>query len=364
MSISHVSPSYEDVFREGLAFKRPLENGAVSLFRQGRLYLFDPMAGDQCHLTAYRTVQMYRRQEVDRQQLCLSLLINSCFNREKKHIAAVAGVENVGDCTRFLTSKNATKTAKQVVVQGIHVYIRQELARFSSEPLLQEASDLDGCSYPKFAGVKLLIKQLNAEPVPVVLKIKVLCPSGNGLVTFVVYRPEETLREPTAVDEQTLRDEPVLVVEGLSVVYRPVGEVMNDRPFCRHSLIQHSAIKPHPEAEECLYCHKGNEGGKQAVAETSAALKGLSFQQLLSSAGAAFTNEVQPKGRERILQSPLKEDFEQSLMFAEDHFISVSNRRSICMVEHMYPDLGVRALSKQRLLDTTPSEVMQMGGVQ
>lgn len=363
MSIHQVIPSYEDIFHDGEAFKQPLETGAVTLFQRGRLYLFDPMAGDQCHLTAYRTVQLYRhcfKNPEDRRLLCSSLLINSCFNREKKHIAVVAGVENEKGCACFLTSKKVAKIAKQVVAQDIRAYIRHELARFPSEALLQEVQEtLDGCSYPKFAGVKLLMKQLSADPVPVVLKIKVLCPSGNHLVNFVVYRPEETFRLPTANDGQKLQDEPVLVVEGLSVLNRPVKEVMSNRPSCCHSLIQHSSIKPHPVDKECYYCRSGNKEGLQTVLDVSKAITGLNLQQLLFAAGAAFTNEVQPEGREKIMKSPLKEAFEVSLAFAKGRGISISSQKSICMVEHVYPDLGVRALSQQRLLDTTPSEVMQ-----
>ncbi len=367
MSTGPVLPTYADIFLDKPELQRPLEDGAVDLFRQGHLYLFDPMAGDQCHLTAYRIIQLYRQQRFDRPMLCTSFLINSCFTREKKYIGALARVEDQSGCNGFLNTKGLSATVKQVVVQDICSYIKQEMERFSVPLLQKDAESLNGCSsgkgclYPKFVGVKLLMQQLNIDPVPVVVKIKVLCPSGNHMRKFVAYRPEEMLRELARGDEERLRDQGVLVVEGLADLDRPITEeLLKSRSACPHCLFQHSNIKPHKNEEHCPHCLQGGEEAPSQVAYICEALTKMSFQDLLTAAGAAFTHEVQSSGEKRILQSELKNDFVHSLEFAEDHLISLTNRTSICMVEHMYPDLGIRSLSDRRLVNTTPKEVSEI----
>jgi hypothetical protein len=114
----------------------------------------------------------------------------------------------------------------------------------------------------------------------------------------------------------------------------------------------------HVPSATCLLCRQGDENVEEtAVAAVCEAISKLSLEDLLSAAGAAFTHEKQQPREERLLQSALREDFGKSLKFAKDNLISIQTDQSICMVEHMYPDLGVRAFSNQRLVDTTPTEV-------
>lgn len=375
MSIKALSSSYEDAFCQGTAFQQQLEAGAIDLFQRGQLYLFDPMAGNQCHLMAYRIALLYQQQQIDRPLLCSSLLVNSCFKREKKHIPAVANVTDVKGCSQFLTQTHACQTAERAVVRNICSYITREISRFPAEPLLQEVrGGDDGCvdkqegPYPKFAGVRLLLQQLNVHPVPVVLKIKVLSESDHYIANFVVYHPDEPVREANADDEQRLHGQAVLAIEGLATHDAPVQMYLDSRGKCFHCLIVysrtvqsrtvHSDVKRHARDAFCRHCLQGSEEGREQAVETACGpLKGIRFCELISAAGAAFTHEGQPEGHQRLMASAMRHDYEQSLQFAEEHLISVPGLPSICMVEHMYSDLGERALSMQRLVDRTPTEV-------
>lgn len=358
--------SYENLFQEGVSFCQSIETKAEEFFREGKLFFFDPMTHtDICHLAAYRVASLALDQNFKKEYLVPSFLIHSGSIRERKNITHFARVPDERGCNTFLSMKKTMDIAKKLVIQEMNSFLIEgfeETLPKEGESLVREMRALLERSssedpYPKFVGVLHLLELLQKQPIPILLKVKVLGNEGSKVLSFLVEHATDTPRPLLEEDRQRLFERPFLVMEALASLHKPIGELMRSRMSCCHSLFHVSSIQKHGEQEECVHCHEEGERLEEDMQQVCQELTRLSFQDILKAAGAAFTDECQKNGRMRVLQSGLREEFERSLRFADEHFISRSAFPSCFMVEHMYADASLFALSSRRLVDTTPKEL-------
>lgn len=359
--------SYENMFHDGMPFCQSMETKAEEFFREGKLFFFDPMTHtDICHLTAYRVASLALEQNFKKEYLVSSFLIHSASIRERKNITHLAHVLDEKRCNQFVSAKKTMEIAKGLVIKEMGSFLAESmeiLLKRGDGPLVGEMANLlEGSSpedpYPKFVGVLHLLKLLQSQPIPIILKVKVLDGTGFKVISFFVEQIADAPKPLLEEDRIRLLGRPFLVMEALASLHKPVGEFMQSRMSCCHSLFRVSSVQKHAEEEVCVHCHEGGECLEEAIHQVHHELTRLSFQDLLKAAGAAFTDECQRKGRVRVLQSGLKEEFERSLRFADEYGISRSSRPSCFMVEHMYADAALSALSLRRLVDTTPRELI------
>ena len=353
--------SYREIFDSRPAFQVSVEEKSKELFAQGHLFLFDPMTNtNQCHLTAYRAATSDTSRQEDLEYMTAAFIITSVFNRERGLISQISGVDRrvFNQC---LNSRIAE--VKSVVASGVNRFIEESIRRLGTEggglDEVRSVSCEQQVDFPKFAGVVLLMKHLQNDPLPVVVKVKVVCEQGFHIIALLARTVNEPLKEIDGIELD--RDCPVLVIEAIANRFENVEKVLAERRGCAQSLFRSSSNKRgEHRCRLCSVCSDSSCGNVKSVTEK---LERLSIPQLLKAAGAAFTVENQEKGSEILRNSSLNRDFEENIAFAREQGISVSGLPSICMVEHMYADIEKSACRPKRLLDLPPQQVLRDRGV-
>lgn len=392
-----------------------LETRSLRAIRQGELFLFDALGGnDQCHLVALMISMVYLRflegnfkaQEKDRSSdsrlIQLAFVLSTLFFRNKentlKALFAEESPATIKAMAHFIGNPSIMQEGKQRLAQIVDRYVQENLSfqmEKSKEPgrLLSELKELSKENlviqykhstlglfcYPKFTGVLLLLQIFNDIQIPIVFKIKVLCAKGQHLQVYCTGKDGKTLMQPN--DLSTPHQGPALVVEGFAANEKIAA--MDDyklaRAFCPHGLFSDKAnakikIKTsdiertgriHANDASCALCLPCSDSDCPDLQLQSKRLERIeaTAHDILRMIAADFTLECQPEYVKRFFTSSSSYPF-LARLFQETHDQAskdglTAKHPSTFLIEHVYSDTLEHALKSPRLLDSQPLSLIK-----
>jgi hypothetical protein len=369
---------------------------AYKLLASGQLLLFDGMTqNNQCHLNALCVAGLHRKllsqeplQRSEDQFITMNFLLASCFQRNKALIFEM--IPSVSKNTprgkllnEFVNSSAVLGKAREHLVQAIDAYTKKILNRLinnGKSNLLNELGRLCEAgdrapvgngrvlTYPKIAGVVLLLEELKREPIPVILKIKFICTHGIHLKTYFVDSKDQSItrldqKRLEALLTSSLSNESFMVIEGFAISHKGVSEyIEKDRQHCPGFF---NKVKKHLPCGTCTPCTPDHACSESLLHDER--ILGISqvFNHVLLAAGAGFMESLQKDyvakyfgPNPEIGSFPqLQKIFRSHLHFGAENGLSESNGSTL-IVEHLFADAGRYALSIKRLVDTSPEVVV------
>lgn len=339
---------------------------AIEILEQRCIHLFDPItATHQCHLTAAQMCQLLEgyeeRQALSREEIQLlmaNLLLSSCFHREKQLLVELCtGKPKNADYQLVIASKKTQSVARDVVIQSVHTFARNEVQKLKQivavnevellEEVDQVLQDCDpqtgplGNIIPKFVGTVLLASLMRADQVNLGLHLKVLCKEGIHLLTI-----------------QKSLERPAVVLEGVALRGRQL-----DLATYLAERRTYSSLFVRSAGQSDSYQHVHEVGSCEELQSLQRDLEPLALDAFLVSAGAEFTVTQQPELALRYFSTPedpriprLTELFHQALQTALQ--CTGPDGSLGLFIEHGMPR-DRSFLRNDRLVDLAPSQLVR-----
>lgn len=254
--------------------------------------------------------------------------------------------------------------------------LHDELYQLTKEPCLFD-SNKEIYTYPKLAGVAYFIDRLVKENIPFIFKQKVLTQGGSAGVVVHSSRQIEG-------------DEPVIVFEGVITDGSPYIPYLNEKvPFVASNIMKYAkhcnsyfhgmedVRKTHGRKETCFYCKAVKidlSPYQQRLEETMSSPKRMlyalgadfiatnqkQFLPLFQDNGKNFETDVLPQ--EKMGYPMLRRIFAFGSQLAAQMRLNAEIPSSLS-VFHVYPDNGLRGMSKELQQDMRPHDFVEARGM-
>ncbi len=373
-----------------------LERQALYEIKQGNIYLFDGMPGNnQCHINALIVGHIYQEWliskndallEQNKRYLALNLLLCSAFSSypERIHLAyrirdilkaTANGISNSivkpKNCVQMLISKNSTlswnneefllQAKKELAHMTMH-YIRSLLENVDSDAIeLKKVADQIGSQeeitvYPKLPGVLLFLTLNKLYNIPVVLRAKHICNHATTVITFWVQDnsivPIDSMQLPANTSV------PIIVIDTIASAREDVKmftQFNEIRKQCPGNFLFPAGSKKGGHTC-CVNCNVSNQPACSCLANWKEELLSLRFDEVMMAIAACFMQTLQPHLLETLHDCKhLLTLLSKSLVYACEHHTSTNDIKCL-FIEHMYP-ATIAQLQQKRLTDSSTQEL-------
>lgn len=357
------------------------------------LFLTDPRAfNNQCHLYSLRGVQMMKLDKLKESRFSLlSFFLSMSFmgsTTQFKNVVATALKElNEGYSKQYSKEKNfyaafkdksipfdrkniqkflqddgncRTNAARLSLNQDFENYMKEELEhkkdqdplhaelyRLANENLrvkspISKSNDLF-YTFPKLAGVALMLDAMAKEKIGFAVKVKVITKDGFA----------GTLQESSGTFEDL---EPIIIFDGIATDgSRTVKECREEAKSCP-TYFQRDPAETKKHNESCFFCKKTEQDLKPYEQRLKEVMKNP--QEMFSAMGADFIENTQKEFK------PFFEDKENYPVLSEIFSDALPNVEklgfSMC---HAHPDFGKHAQTLSMELDTAPEQFLKERGL-
>jgi len=327
---------------------------AFEHFNRGNLFFFDANIGNnQCHIGALITVRLYNRLVVngagaseeslpfpDAKFLLLSFMISNCFKHSIKPMLAAFEPQKFSRKMGNRMNQMIVRCKKTVqnrldrIIRGRFIELLQRLPEsalkkeivFLAEKKIEEGNIFE---FPKFPSLFPFLQVVEEEKTPVIIKVKLICPSGFHLQTRTFHHNGNP--------------------EG-AVVIEAAG-VLGSKTFIDTHLLRENCSKgfffegKRNEEHSCQSCRPCTD----KECRTPEHLLGIEdLREFLLQDGVYFTRTLQREDHQEMVE-----------MSVLNKLMQQYKKKKTVFIEHAFPDDAEAAKGSPRLLDRIPIELVQ-----